>query len=330
MDSMPSITTNQANIHQNLDCVFPEDPYNTKLNLEAYLEQKKVFYLTDPEYPIPQPDPGNGTNTAKYAKYIERKSEFLGMVKLLLGPGNCSTIFDREDDIPTVWRKIELWLTANDCVSANDLRTKFTNAQYENYPPMRCFTSLIMQWSKRLGCLEGVPISDYAIVHKLLDGVPGKSATDPFHMLCSSLKRELDLGLKNEDGSMRVTPAYTVSQLILREATVAKEDSDFEASITAAQSRLSRHGLLVEPPTTAPTTAARQYPKLGGPRVPRNMATRPGQTKSEESWATFWPDGTDHYSAGSMPALFPSAKCSKRCGLTLSRPNGFLAHSESA
>ena len=47
MDSMPSITTNQANIHQNLDCVFPEDPYNTKLNLEAYLERQKVFYLTE-------------------------------------------------------------------------------------------------------------------------------------------------------------------------------------------------------------------------------------------------------------------------------------------
>ena len=62
-----------------------------------------------------------------------------------------------------------------------------------------------------------------------------------------------ELGIKTvlADGTMRVTPAYVIQQLILREGQLMKADKEMEANLLAAQALLTQHNLL---PAPAPTT----------------------------------------------------------------------------
>ena len=71
---------------------------------------------------------------------------------------------------------------------------------------------------------------------------------------------------------MRITPAYVIPQLILREGQLKKADKELESNLMAAQALLTQHNLL---PAPAPTTLnvevndnnnrrpQRQYPREG-------------------------------------------------------------------
>ena len=277
----------RTNIHDSLDTAFPEDSLVTKMNLEAILQKEQLFSITRRDYPIP---PTTGARTAsreQIQRYIDKKEKLVGTVHLLLGPGTCSTIFDPTDSAPDIWEKVETWLENNDTVSSFDQRKKLYNLKYVDYPPMRYFTTLVIQSVNRLTRLEGQPLSDSAVVHILLEGVPGQDTDDPYHMVCSSLKRELDLRLTNPDGTMRVTPAYVIQQLILREGQLKKADKEMESNILAAQALLTQHNLL---PAPAPTTLnvevnnnnrrpPRQYPREGnnyGRQQPRQQPRNRG------------------------------------------------------